>query len=331
MFCTNCGAQNPEGTRFCTSCGAPLTDGQPGQPVQQPPPPLYAQPAYDPPMQEHPVVGEVKRFASSPLFLAAVILFSLSVLFSFVSQFTVQEKLGSLVEEWLYKLEDVLGELDIDGLGDVGEFLSSVDLKATLKSSPTVSFPILPALTAVGLWLIFVAGRKRNVPGMNPSGLKMIKVLTTVEFVFSVIGLGLGTLAVGATAVIFGAVKNDLPLNEEYGLVVLIILITVAVTLLIALVFIILYYSKLIKSIGTAYTTATTGVPSDRISVFAAVMVILSGVSSLSSVLSVAALLPDAMLILSGLASGVASILFGVIMYQYRGRMRQLMMGAPVQ
>ena len=29
MFCTNCGAQMPDGMRFCTNCGAPLRGSGP--------------------------------------------------------------------------------------------------------------------------------------------------------------------------------------------------------------------------------------------------------------------------------------------------------------
>jgi len=47
MFCTNCGTQLPEGSRFCSQCGAPqAASAQPAyqQPVYQQP--VYQQPAY---------------------------------------------------------------------------------------------------------------------------------------------------------------------------------------------------------------------------------------------------------------------------------------------
>ena len=30
MFCTKCGAKNPDGAKFCTSCGSPIPEFQPG-------------------------------------------------------------------------------------------------------------------------------------------------------------------------------------------------------------------------------------------------------------------------------------------------------------
>lgn len=60
MFCKNCGAQNPEGTKFCSNCGASLQEpagpSAPQQPYQQqtyqqPPYQQPAQPPYQPPAQ----------------------------------------------------------------------------------------------------------------------------------------------------------------------------------------------------------------------------------------------------------------------------------------
>lgn len=62
MFCTKCGANNPDGAFCCTSCGSPLNQPQapqqpvyqaPQQPVYQAPQqPVYqAQPVYNDPMK----------------------------------------------------------------------------------------------------------------------------------------------------------------------------------------------------------------------------------------------------------------------------------------
>ena len=332
MICRYCGAELPEGLRFCTSCGSPLTAEQPAaQPYR------YGEPEGEP-RGEHPVVAEVKRFACSPLFLAAVILFSLSILFSFVGQYTAREEIADLLEKGLEWMGDAFGDLEVEGLGNLGSFLTGAEFRESLKSSPSFSLPIFPILTAVGLWMIYAAGKRRDLPVMNPGGLKMVKVIVTIQFVLAMVGLGLGTLALGITAVTFGLTGRQVEWPERlldllhldgdamYA-VVLTVLILLAVSMLISLIVSALYYGKLTKSMGTVLNTAATGVPSDRISAFAAVLVILSGVSNLSGILSLARYLPDAMLILSSLAGGVASILFGVIMLKYRTRMRELMMG----
>ncbi len=57
MFCTKCGAQQPEGANFCEFCGTPVGSA-PVQPApesncQQPPqPPVYQQPVYQQPRVE---------------------------------------------------------------------------------------------------------------------------------------------------------------------------------------------------------------------------------------------------------------------------------------
>ena len=64
MFCTNCGKQIPDGSKFCTNCGATLGNTQPPiqnrqqfqQPYQQP----YQQPhAPNPPIQAQKSKGGV--------------------------------------------------------------------------------------------------------------------------------------------------------------------------------------------------------------------------------------------------------------------------------
>lgn len=51
MFCSHCGANNPDGARFCGGCGQPPAGGPaaapqaPPPPAYQPPPPQYQAPA----------------------------------------------------------------------------------------------------------------------------------------------------------------------------------------------------------------------------------------------------------------------------------------------
>ena len=60
MFCSNCGNQISEGSRFCGVCGAPVEVAPQQQPVQpqqpaQPEQPVYQQPVYQQPVYQQPV------------------------------------------------------------------------------------------------------------------------------------------------------------------------------------------------------------------------------------------------------------------------------------
>ena len=63
MFCTNCGAQLPDGSRFCAQCGAPQEAV--AAPVQQPYPqqPVYQQPAYQQPVYQQPAYPQQPSYA----------------------------------------------------------------------------------------------------------------------------------------------------------------------------------------------------------------------------------------------------------------------------
>lgn len=59
MFCTHCGAQLPEGSRFCSQCGTPVEPVTAAQPTYTAPvypqQPVYQQPVYQQPVYQQPV------------------------------------------------------------------------------------------------------------------------------------------------------------------------------------------------------------------------------------------------------------------------------------
>lgn len=65
MFCTNCGAPIPDGSRFCTACGAAVTAAQP---IQQPPAPQNPQPDYrQASAYQQPVSQPTDRYQGFPM------------------------------------------------------------------------------------------------------------------------------------------------------------------------------------------------------------------------------------------------------------------------
>jgi hypothetical protein len=58
MFCINCGAQLPDGSKFCDMCGTKQIDrSAQAQSYSQPVPPVYAQPAQPQPNYEQPLMN----------------------------------------------------------------------------------------------------------------------------------------------------------------------------------------------------------------------------------------------------------------------------------
>ena len=72
MFCTNCGMQMPDDSRFCQNCGAQLdpVNAEPvaQQPVYQQPEQYYQQPAQYYPQQDQPYAAPVATQPKAPFF-----------------------------------------------------------------------------------------------------------------------------------------------------------------------------------------------------------------------------------------------------------------------
>ena len=68
-FCTNCGAQNDEGSKFCNSCGAPLQFGQPVQPQAQPAQQEYQQQVYQQQVYQQPVYQQPQVQPVQPVYV----------------------------------------------------------------------------------------------------------------------------------------------------------------------------------------------------------------------------------------------------------------------
>ena len=85
MYCNNCGANLPDGTKFCSSCGMPVMQQEvnlpPQQNVYQPPvqrdmhgqPPVYQQPVYQQPTYQPPAQQPVYQQPYAPQYYPPVI------------------------------------------------------------------------------------------------------------------------------------------------------------------------------------------------------------------------------------------------------------------
>ena len=265
----------------------------------------------------NPVVAAMKRLGRSSLFLWICILQTAAAGFTLLSSLVGFIGFTSL--------------LDLDGLEYTagGNFLSFV----------------VPALFAMGLWMIRHTCKSDVSPFVTTGGLKTVKVLITISLVLLYIVAGfiplflLGMLALGSAASdifsdpsIYGEFNeefldefSDIPSFSLEGAaegVLLFSLLFVVVIVLAVLVYAIIYYHSLRRGVTTLLENAE-GILTDRsFPMFAIVSFYILGACGAFSALSSLFLMP--IVGLASAASATAYILGGVLMGRYRKEMEGL-------
>lgn len=288
----------------------PAQGYNPGQPANT----GYANPALVDPGNS-PARIAVRKIASSPLYLLAALLFTASLVFSaipYVKQFITFFQYFDYYRNDSEALSTVIG----------------------------MAIGILVVLImALALWSIYFAAIRKNPVRMRTGGMTTIKVFLIIALIFMILGLiGL----VGVT--IFMAVAADSEFFDEANKAFLdflkqynytfeetgsldfktLLIITGAAAFVVCLIATI-FIGKLIKTINTVKRVIRIGHPDDRVSPFAAVLCILSAIGSIFSGVNYITqgkemLLPG----VSYLCGAICIFLFGVMIFQFRGRMRQL-------
>ena len=227
----------------------PLPQYQPPsqQQYQPQPPPQYQQPAYGyaqpAPYPQTPATDLLKRASSSPLFLVFVLAYSI------------------LVALQLFKLVTT-------------NYGGDMTLAVVLIVAYSIGW-LLSALTALGLWLHFSAAKSKKIPGMKTSGLALVKVCTIITFVFVCIGMGLifiALLLLLVTTLSAGALVDGISGLFGYNIGISsigpVIVCIIGIVYLIAVIFVIIYYAKIFKSIRAVSTCAETGSANYKLSSF---------------------------------------------------------------
>ena len=360
-FCGKCGTKLTDGFRFCSNCGAEIpvekhdTFETPSVSSEQ-----YAkQTPNQNSLQATPSAAStlVRSFAKSPLFLAAISTFTLSVLFNLLQinskiNFTF-DSLKDFVNNYLQHNSDSLETTIINpSKKELQSVLDSVSLhNASVKTLSAVYniwflsliiFTLLTILMAIGFWIIFASASNKNRPALSSAGLTMIKIVTILELVFfliTIILIGLiliitlnhkfsddmlviftgllQTLLFGSSSTdIFDNIWSDAP-DAVYGYLNLLLIVIVVATILE-----VFFCIKKITSINTAKRTLAKEQPSEKVSVFVAVICFLSAGSIFLSVFSA----EEAITVISILCSLASSVCFGILILQYRNAMKQLML-----
>lgn len=303
MLCPKCGMQNADGVSFCQNCGTALTASQPGyqQPYQTP---QYQQTTYTQQPTSSTGLTVMKKECSSPIALVAIIAYSTAALFSFIN--SVSGSSGIL--RYLYQIANAFDM----------EYMMR-DLFYMIRSA-SVAFTIIGMIPtifiAVGLWITYASAASKSQVGMKTGGLTLVKVILIINLVFKCIVFAI--VEIIAIVAIFNIS------NSYFGSAMVAPLVGLMIGIAIGMTLIILFYVNAVKTINTISLTARTGNPSDKVSVYVAVMSFIMGGFMVLSIITNFGVFA----LLANLCSATAYITFGVFLISYRGKMRVAANGA---
>lgn len=290
MYCPNCGGANAPTNNNCTHCGAvlPAEHYTPSR-VEVLSRRIHTDAPAGMSLADHErlVHSRVREVATGPVFLVAMICYCASVLFQLIA--FAETSIVSQLSATLSQLG--ISSSELDGLGD---FLTILQFICMLPG----------ILTAAGLVMVFVSAQNAGSTGkISSSGLTIIHVLQIISLVLVSVVAGLGLLA------LFGALGAA---SDYYG-VEDVISTTIFIYILI-MGFSITYLSFIVRSVSAAKRTLETGIADTGVSVFVGVMCCISGGFTILGMLS------DG-IDLASLLSGVATLLFGVVIFLYKSAM----------
>lgn len=366
MICPNCGRETSG--KFCPNCGTKLNaepaEPRPNDPAAVPdqsyapiqsyaprqsdytdpaPSQDYAgNPSYVPSSQaasyqtapvgalgQTPAIQMLRKIATSPVYLLAVLFFSLSLVF------TVYINVKNIIASF-----------------DAMDYYKSRAMESELISPVVSSFVtvLLNLLIVIALWSMFVSAAAKNKERMSTGGLTFFQVLYGFYMTAAILALGFVLVLLVMLIVsdqyssFFQDAVNELNyLVNRSGYEFPSMNVTLRVflyiflgSLLVGLTLAAVYFVKLFKTLATAKRVIRTGAPDDRVSVFVGVITILgavftliSGVEALTapheimqlmSVSRTAAILYGVSLLLNA----VASACFALTLFRFRGGMRSL-------
>lgn len=322
--CIKCGAQNNDDAIFCNNCGVNITYQQ----QYQPPAMSYSQS-----LASNPAIKLLRRFGNSPLFLCAAVLYTAVVVMTVIvvfmpvsSIFDLNAIFGDTLGSDFYDIYDSYGAYE-----DIpGQFAITRGIAIFSGLSAAAG----PIIMCIAMWLQYFAFKNTSDGKIKTTGLTMIMVITIINFVFGCIGMGLILLimlimmALGGVIIehigdFLGDIGANLPDFNIAGLWYIIFGILI-VAFIIGTVLMIIYYVKLISTIKSIITTAETGNPETKISMFVIIVNFLTAASTLITLIFMALFLSNKFFMLSSLLNAALYIIISILLISYRGKAKEL-------
>lgn len=250
------------------------------------------------------VIPTLKKMATSPLYLACAIAYTCQIVFSICSLIWDRASVISMLQKYLLSGSASL-EMSM-AISSLSQEFSGINIASFLGYIPTV-------LMSVGIWMLFLSAKNATDDALNPSGLTFVKVSTIIHIVCLILATLFVEFIFFMLAWAFNEVADGLAS----------VVVTLMVMFAVFMVFPIFMYIKVVTTVNTMKRTIQTQVPSYKVSVFVAVMSIVSGVCYVILLLNSISLFS----VLSSVSMAVACIGFGVFLFRYRKEMQMLMEG----
>lgn len=321
MVCKNCGAEIAQGTTFCPECVKAVQSNNGAQ--------SYGQNPYGSQSQfgGHNYYGQQMAYGNaipadmpagfaniikglrSSLFIAAVVAFTASLVFTLVNTLMGYSAYSSAYYNMLNGIGRVTG--DYSALNELYSYGFTYNVGGVIGGL----IGMMPSIIiCAGLWMLFAEGRKNYSPIKN-TGIVLIKVLTIVRMIMALVVLAICML-VCILCIIVGVGASSSNYFTDSGATSS-ILIGVAVVLMFVIVVAgalgVFYYLQLLKTLTGIEMQMATGRPADKISGFVIVMMFIGGV--FTALASLVSLFSGSVLAgFGGICSAVSSIFFCMIL-----------------
>ena len=311
MFCSRCGFKNPDNGNFCQHCGAPIS--MPTRTTPKHEQTLYSQSKEtfrtnqtqnQTGSQRQTASIITKKTAASPLFLTAIIAYTIAAFFSFIGATNSVSSVAKII----YSVCDTLN-IPTHQINDL------IDIVTIVFPVFFVILTLIPiTLTAVGLWITYCSAVRKNHARLDTSGLTIIKVITVIRLVFIAI---FTALLVIEFALLFSiAIMENSPEATMAAFLLLLIFVLTGAVLTLTIIF----NAKIISSINAAKNAAIADSTSKKVSSFVAVFSFIIAGLSLFSIATF-----NIIQMSYAIFSIISNICFGAVLLVYKSKINSLL------